>query len=118
MSPSIRRKLEALAERKQEVERLLAEPGVVADNKRFRELSREYASLEPIASGLAALAANQNAIDAARQMQSESDPEMRAMANEELATLESEHRRLDQELYRGIGHTADTVYGRFLDGPL
>ena len=98
MSPSIRRKLEALAERKQEVERMLAEPGVVADNKRYRELSREYSTLEPIAAGLAALAANQRAIDAAQQMLLESDPEMRALAQEEAATLELEQQRLDDEL--------------------
>ena len=73
MSPSIRRKLEALAERKVEVERLLAEPEVLSNQKRFRELSREYAQLEPIADGLAALAANTRAIDAAKQMQSEDD---------------------------------------------
>ena len=80
MSPSIRRKLEALAERKVEVERLLAEPEVLSNQKRFRELSREYAQLEPIADGLAALEANTRAIDAAKQMQSEDDAELRAMA--------------------------------------
>ncbi len=98
MTPSIRRKLEALAERKQEVERLLAEPGVVSDNKRFRELSREYSNLEPIASGLDALAANQRAIDAARQMQGEPDPEMRAMAADELAELDRERAGLEDGL--------------------
>ena len=48
MSPSIRRKLDALAERHEEVGLLLAAPEVAADNKRFRELSREYAQLEPL----------------------------------------------------------------------
>ncbi len=98
MTPSIRRKLEALAERKEEVERLLAEPDVVANNKRFRELSREYASLEPIADGLAALDANARAMLAAREMQSEPDADMRAMASEEIAALEVEHAQLDDQL--------------------
>lgn len=98
MTPSIRRKLEALAERKEEVERLLAEPDVVANNKRFRELSREYASLEPIADGLAALDTNARAMLAARQMQSEPDADMRAMASEEIAALEVEHAQLDDQL--------------------
>ena len=44
MTPTLRRKLEALAERREELERLLAEPDVVADNTRFRDLSREFAS--------------------------------------------------------------------------
>ena len=49
MTPSLRRKLEALAERREELERLLADPGVAADNARFRDLSREFAQLEPVA---------------------------------------------------------------------
>jgi peptide chain release factor 1 len=98
MTPSIRRKLEALAERKVEVERLLAQPDVLADQKRFRELSREYAQLEPVADGLAALDANARAIDAATLMQDEDDAEMRAMAAEELQSLATERERLDAAL--------------------
>jgi peptide chain release factor 1 len=98
MTPSIRRKLEALAERKVEVERLLAQPDVLADQKRFRELSREYAQLEPVADGLAALDANARAIEAAKQMQDEDDAELRAMAEEELQSLATERERLDAAL--------------------
>ena len=98
MTPSILRKLEALAERKVEVERLLAEPDALADPKRFRELSREYAQLEPIATGLAALAANARAVEAARQMQGEDDAELRTLAVEELQALEAERARLDDSL--------------------
>jgi peptide chain release factor 1 len=98
MTPSIRRKLEVLAERKVEVERLLAQPDVLADQKRFRELSREYAQLEPVADGLAALDANARAIEAAKQMQDEDDAELRAMAEEELQSLATERERLDAAL--------------------
>ena len=49
MTPALRRKLEALSERHEEVGRLLAEPDASADPKRFRDLSREYAQLEPVA---------------------------------------------------------------------
>ena len=45
MTPTLRRKLEALAERREELERLLADPSVVADTTRFRDLSREFAQL-------------------------------------------------------------------------
>ena len=51
MTPSLRRKLEALAERHEEVGRLLADPGVMADNTAFRNLSREYSQLAPVADG-------------------------------------------------------------------
>ena len=52
MTPSIRRKLEALAERHEEIGLLLSQPDVLADNTRFRTLSQEYAQLEPIAVSL------------------------------------------------------------------
>ncbi|MBK6435678.1 MAG: peptide chain release factor 1 [Rhodanobacteraceae bacterium] len=98
MTPSIRRKLEALAERKVEVERLLAESEVLANQKRFRELSREYAQLEPIADRLGAMDMNAKAINSAKQMQSEDDAELRAMAAEELQSLEAERQHLDESL--------------------
>ena len=47
MMPSIRRKLDALAERHEEVALLLAQPDALDDTARFRDLSREYAQLEP-----------------------------------------------------------------------
>ena len=53
MTPSLQRKLEVLAERHEEVGRLLADPGVLADNARFRTLSKEYAQLDPVAKSLA-----------------------------------------------------------------
>ena len=48
MTPNLRRKLEALAERHEEVGRLLADPGVISDNTRYRTLSREYSQLDPV----------------------------------------------------------------------
>src|SRR3546814_16662647 len=53
MLPTLRRKLEALAERRDELERLLADPDVAADQDRLRALSREFAQLEPVAAALA-----------------------------------------------------------------
>ena len=56
MTPTLRRKLEALAERREELERLLADPDVVGDNERFRNFSREFAQLQPILALLAGTA--------------------------------------------------------------
>ena len=47
MTPALRRKLDALVERREEVERLLADPAIAADQTRFRNLSREFATLRP-----------------------------------------------------------------------
>ncbi|MBD4721685.1 peptide chain release factor 1, partial [Enterobacter hormaechei] len=45
MKPSIVAKLEALHERHEEVQALLGDAGTIADQERFRALSREYAQL-------------------------------------------------------------------------
>ena len=52
MLPTLRRKLDLLAERRDEVERLLADPAVIGDQNAFRKLSREFARLEPVAKAM------------------------------------------------------------------
>ncbi len=49
MKDSVYRKLEGLVERYEEVQALLSDGGVISDQSRFRELSKEYSQLEPIA---------------------------------------------------------------------
>src|SRR5690606_11311233 len=83
MKESIRLKLERLVERHAEVGRLLSDPEVIGDSARFRELSREYSRLEPLAR---AFTAYQRAVDdlaTAEQMANEQDAELRALAEEE-----------------------------------
>ena len=87
MTPTLRRKLEALAERREELERLLAEPDVVADNTRFRDLSREFAQLEPIAIALADEARAKADLAAAEGMRA--DPDLRELADEEIAAAQA-----------------------------
>ncbi len=96
MSPSIRRKLDALAERHEEVGLLLALPEVAADNKRFRELSREYAQLEPLTRALRDYDAATRDLDAARALLA--DPDMRDMAQEEIEQLQARLTGLDTDL--------------------
>ncbi|ODU47918.1 peptide chain release factor 1 [uncultured Aquimonas sp.] len=96
MSPSIRRKLDALAERHEEVGLLLAAPEVAADNKRFRELSREYAQLEPLTRALREFDGATAELEAARALLA--DPDMRDMAQEEVERLEARLVELDTEL--------------------
>ena len=96
MTPSLRRKLEALAERREELERLLADPGVAADNARFRDLSREFAQLEPVASALAAEARAKADLAAAEAMRG--DPELGELAEEEVTAARERLDVLDGEL--------------------
>ncbi len=96
MTPTLRRKLEALAERRDELERLLAEPDVVADNKRFRDLSREFAQLEPVAIALAD--ENRAKADLAAAEAMRADADLRELAEEEIQAAQSRLQALEQEL--------------------
>jgi len=96
MTPSIRRKLEALAERHEEVGLLLSQPDVLGDNTRFRELSREYAQLEPVTASLREHDQAERELADARSMLD--DPDMREMAAEDIDRLEQRLVELDGEL--------------------
>ena len=96
MTPSLHRKLEALAERHEEVGRLLADPGVLADNPKFRALSKEYAQLEPVAAGLAAYAQAQRDLQAAESLRA--DPELRELAEDEIPAAQARLATLDEQL--------------------
>ena len=96
MLPSLRRKLEMLAERRDELERLLADPSTIADNERFRAFSREFAQLEPVAAALAAEARARDDLAAAEAMRG--DPELAELAEEEISTARSRLQELEAEL--------------------
>ena len=98
MSPALRHKLLALAERHEEVGRLLADPEVIADNPRFRTLSREFSQLQPVADALAREAALQADLREAEGLLA--DPELRAMAEDELLGIRAQLAALDDELTR------------------
>ncbi|MBX3698686.1 MAG: peptide chain release factor 1 [Dokdonella sp.] len=96
MTPSIRRKLEQLAERHQELERLLSSEEVLGDANRLREVSREHAHLGPLTEALAEFDANARALASARAMLD--DAELGELAAEEIASLEAREAELDEQL--------------------
>ncbi|WP_303749978.1 peptide chain release factor 1 [Stenotrophomonas pigmentata] len=96
MTPTLRRKLLALAERREELERLLSDPDVVADNERFRNFSREFSQLEPIATALANEARALEDLASAEAMRA--DPELRELAEEEISAAQARLQALDEEL--------------------
>jgi peptide chain release factor 1 len=96
MTPTLRRKLLALAERREELERLLADPSVVADNERFRNFSREFAQLEPVANALAEESRAKADLASAEAMRG--DPELRELADEEISAAQQRLQALDEEL--------------------
>jgi peptide chain release factor 1 len=87
MKDSIRRKLEKLHERFEEISRLLSDPGVISRQNQFRELSMEYSRLGSLVDGYRRFIALEADLSVARQLASEKDPETRTMGEEEIAEL-------------------------------
>src|SRR5690606_14880340 len=96
MPPTLRRKLEALADRRDELERLLADPAVAGDQDRFRALSREFSRLEPLATAMADQARARADLEAAQEMCN--DPELRDLAEEEIAAAQARLDALEEQL--------------------
>ena len=91
-------KLKAIEERLAEVERLLSDPAVYGDRQRLAALSREQKELTPV---VACYRAYLRAQDTAREAEEMlSDPELRALAQEELTGARADMERLQEELKR------------------
>ncbi len=98
MKESLLLKLENLSERKTEIEGMLSAPEIINDQTKFRELSREYAELEPVVACFSRYQENQDTIVGSKEMLKDSDPEMRELAAEEMKEAEAEIESLEQEL--------------------
>ena len=102
MKDSIVSKLADLVDRHEEVAALLSDPGTIADQARFRELSREYARLEPVVRDYRAWHQARAEQDAAEEMAGDRDADLRAMAEEELAGLETRLESLEAALKKHL----------------
>ena len=77
MKDSIRTKLDSLSDRLEEVNALLADPEVIGEQRRFRELSREYADIAPVVDCFRRYGELDAEVDAARAMTEDADPDIR-----------------------------------------
>jgi peptide chain release factor 1 len=100
MKESILQKLETLQERYVEVGALLSDSEVISDQNRFRELSREYAELEPVVQCYAGYKQVLEDIEEAKVLLGDSDAEMRDMGQEELKLAEEKREPLEMELQK------------------
>jgi len=87
MKESIKNRLETVRERFEEVSGLLSDPDVIGDQNQFRDLSREYARLDPLVGMFRQYESMNEDIAAAEEMAGDSDDAIRKMGQEELATL-------------------------------
>jgi len=98
MKASIQARLENVCERHEEIAALLGEPDTINDQDKFRELSKEYAQLEPVVNTFTNYQNTSENLANAREMEKDSDPEMREMAAEELPELQTTLEGLETEL--------------------
>jgi peptide chain release factor 1 len=98
MKTSIRQKLEKTAERFEEVGHLLADPAVAGGGDTFRELSMEYARLQPVAAGYRQHQQLEAQLASARELSADADPEIRQMGEEEVQRLTELLARHEHEL--------------------
>ena len=98
MKDSIRHKLDNLKDRFGELEALLSDAEVISDQNRFRDLSKEYAELEEPVQTFDRYVGAEGALEQAREMQKDSDPEIKEMAAEEVADSETLIAELDLAL--------------------
>ncbi len=96
MTPEIKTKLQIASERHEEIGHLMSDPDVMSDQNKFRDLSKEYASLEDLVKTFALYKdAEQEIVDAQEMMD---DPEMKEMAQESLQEAKENLKIHEKEL--------------------
>lgn len=98
MKDSLITKLEALADRHQEVSALLGDAETAADQNRFRELSKEFSHLNEVVSHYRQWMRLGDTLADARQMQDDPDAELRELASEEALEAEQALREVESAL--------------------
>ena len=102
MNKSIRQKLESTSDRFEEVSNLLADPEIIAQKKKFRDLSKEYARLNPIVSIFREYQSLLNDIKTVDEMTKDNDHSIVEMGEEELLDLKQKEEKLLEELKKSL----------------
>lgn len=89
-------KIEEIERRFQELEALLSDPAVIANQAEFRKFSREHADIAPLVEAYRQHRKVLAEIEGNRELLA--DPDMREMAEEELAGLEERREQLEGEI--------------------
>ena len=96
MQKSILDKLEHMAGRFEEIGALLVDPAIIGNQDRFRDLSKEYAQLQPLVQLHAAWRQAQDDRTVAADMQQDPDPALRSLGEEEARAAGRKPRTIQQ----------------------
>lgn len=100
MNKTILAKLEKIVERVEEINALLADPDVINDQNKFRDLSVEYSQIQPVSECYTNYQTTLEDIEGAKEMLAEDDKEMREMAELEIEEAEQRKEELEVELQK------------------
>ena len=104
LAPALASSLDRLARRLQELDAALADPAVAADNRRFRDLSREHAEVSAVCDLAQRHTRRQQDLADAREMLQGAgdDADLRAMAQEEVTQAEADLEHLIDQLQTAL----------------
>jgi peptide chain release factor 1 len=100
MKASIRQKLEKAEQRFEEIGHLLSEPEVLENLEKFRDLSVEYARLQPTADAFAGYRRLERELAAAQALAEDADPAMRELGAAEVEMVQRVLSQSDAALQR------------------
>ena len=100
MKASLLNKLDNLSDRFEELTALLGDAEVISKQTQFRAYSKEYAEIEPVIATFRELRKVQSDLEGAQALLKESDPDLREMAEEEVAQAKEALVGLEDKLQR------------------
>lgn len=91
-------KLQGVEDRFIKLERLLSDPSVVGDRVAYQKYIKEHGEIAKLIGVYREYKQNLEELEDSQELLNDDDPEMKAMAKEEISSLESEKGRLEAEL--------------------
>ncbi|MBV9575535.1 MAG: peptide chain release factor 1 [Gammaproteobacteria bacterium] len=102
MKPSIQAKLQHIANRYEELKQLLSDPAITSDLNRYRDLSKEYAQLEPLAQAEFQHQSYLKQLEEAKILLNEEDAELQQLAKQEIKQIDDQLGTLEEELLMAL----------------
>ncbi|HCJ28631.1 MAG TPA: peptide chain release factor 1, partial [Pseudomonas sp.] len=100
MKASLLNKLDILQDRFEELTALLGDAEVISDQNRFRAYSREYAEIDPVIATYREFLKMQSDLEGAQALLKDNDPDVREMAEEEVAEARGKLEEIETRLQR------------------
>jgi peptide chain release factor 1 len=91
-------RLEQIEARYEELGRQMADSETISDQQKYQKIAKQHRELEPVVDKFREYREVRTGIADAKGMLNESDAEMRAMAEEELAQLEEREPKIEEEI--------------------